>query len=55
MLDEDTKEVGNAALVSVLAAEQSPQHLEVSWAPPKSGQLRGTGPFPSVSELAFMD
>lgn len=54
MVDEDTKEGGNAALVSILTPEQSPQHLEFSWAPPKSGQ-RGTGPFPSMSELAFMD
>lgn len=51
MLDDDKKDGGNAALVSVLAAEQSPQHLEISWPPPESGQ-RGT---PSVSELAFMD
>jgi hypothetical protein len=41
-------------LVSILAAEQSPQHLEISWLPPKSGQ-QGAGPFPSVSDPAFMD
>ena len=53
-MDDETKGRGNAAFVSILAAEQSAQHLEISWVPPKSGQ-QDAGPFPSVSEPAFMD
>jgi hypothetical protein len=55
-VDDETKGRGNAAFVSILAAEQSAQHLEISWVPPKSGQ-QDAGPFPSVSEpaTAFMD
>jgi len=53
--DGETNGRGNGALVSIPAAEQSPaQHLEISWLPPKSGQ-QDAGPFPSVSEPAFID